>query len=226
MKYKINSNWLLTERGDIFIQDKATEKSRLEQDLDEAIAAHPKFTAIEERLARLEGQLDRKNPLDRDFAGEPEPEYETEEQVKIPYVENIAAGPPISQSEDLTGCISVPARYIKKGHQYYAATIRGTSMSETGIRDGDAVLIRCTDTPANGAIQVLRYQGKSTLKRLRKVEGKGWTMHYEDGSGKVVPLDSGDYEVQGEFVAVLPGIGVPEGRKKGRQTREKPFENR
>ena len=234
LKYKINSNWLLTERGDIFIQDKAAEKSRLEQDLDEAIASHPKFAAIEDRLARLEatvggtggGYTAAGGGDGSDFTGEPEPEYEAEEQVKVPYVENIAAGPPISQSEDLTGCISVPARYIKKGHRYYAATIRGTSMSETGIRDGDAVLVRCTGTPASGAIQVLRYQGRSTLKRLREVEGGGWEMHYEDGSGKVVPLDSGDYEVQGEFVAVLPGTGVPEGRKKGRQTHGKPFKNR
>jgi SOS-response transcriptional repressor LexA len=99
-------------------------------------------------------------------------------------------------------------------------------MSETGIRDGDAVLIRCTGAPANGAIQVLRYHGKSTLKRLREVEGRGWEMHYEDGSGKVVPLDSGDYDVQGEFVAVLPPNAVPEGRNKGRETHEKPFKNR
>jgi hypothetical protein len=88
------------------------------------------------------------------------------------------------------------------------------------------VLIRHAGAPADGAIQVVRYRGKSTLKRLREVEGKGWEMHYEDGSGKVLLPDSGDYEVQGEFVAVLPGIDVPGGGKKGRRMREKPFENR
>lgn len=228
LKYGINPNWILTGQGDMLNREIQPPKSRLDQELEEVISSQvtPRFTTIEERLARLEERLDRKGSFDGDYTGEPEPEYEAEEQVKIPYVESIAAGPPIAQSEDQTGHISVPARYIKKGRRYYAAAVRGASMSETGIRDGDMILIRCTDTPANGAIQVLRYQGKSTLKRLREVEGKGWEMHYEDGSGKVVPLDSGDYEVQGEFVAVLPGIGVPEGRKKGRQTHEKPFENR
>ena len=232
IKFNINPEWLENETAPMFRENKAetavSQKSRLDQELEQVIFSQvsPHFTAIEERLARLEERLDRKGPFNGDFTAEPEPEYEAEEQVKIPYVESIAAGPPIPQSEDQTGHISVPARYIKKGRRYYAAAIRGASMSETGIRDGDTVLVRCTDTPANGAIQVLRYQGKSTLKRLREVEGGGWEMHYEDGSGKVVPLDSGDYEVQGEFVAVLPGIGVPEGRKKGRQTHEKPFENR
>jgi hypothetical protein len=51
-------------------------------------------------------------------------------------------------------------------------------------------------------------------------------MHYEDGSGKVVLLDSGDYEVQGEFAAVVPGNAAAEGRKKGRGAHEKPLENR
>jgi hypothetical protein len=88
------------------------------------------------------------------------------------------------------------------------------------------VLVRHTDVPIDAAIQVVRYQGKSTLKRLRELEGGGWEMHYEDGSGKVVLLDSGDYEIQGEFTAVLPQTAAAEGRKKGRGTHEKPFENR
>jgi SOS-response transcriptional repressor LexA len=225
LKYRVNSNWLLMEHGDVFIQDKASEKSRLEQDLDEAIAAHPKFAAIEKRLAQLEERLDQKDPTTGDYARDPEPgyaavvedeaEYEAEPMTKIPYVENIAAGAPIAQSEDQTGRVAVPSRLIKKGFRYYAADIRGTSMAEAGIRDGDRVLIRHTETPIDGAIQVVRHRGRSTLKRLREIEGKGWEMHYEDGSGKVVRLDSGDYEVQGEFVAILPSDVVPAPGKKG-----------
>ncbi|MDR2185420.1 MAG: XRE family transcriptional regulator [Treponema sp.] len=234
LKYRVNSNWLLTERGDIFVKEALTAKSPLEQNLDEIIAAHPKFAAIEERLARLEASVEDKGSYAAPetgegggFTGEPEPEYEVEERVKIPYVENIAAGPPITQSEDLSGTVPVPARFIRKGFRYYAASIRGTSMAEAGIRDGDLVLIRSIDTPVDGAIQVVRYQGKSTLKRLREREDKGWELHYEDGSGKVIPVgDSEDYEIQGEFVAVLPGAQVPDRGKRGPRTREEPFKNR
>jgi SOS-response transcriptional repressor LexA len=227
----INPMWFEDETQDILwrmnLEKKTLPKPPLLKALDEAIAAHPQFAAIEERLTRIEERLERKNPVEGDFTGEPEPEYEEEEeQAQIPYVESIAAGPPIAQSEDQTGTASVPARLIKKGFRYYAADIQGTSMSEVGIRDGDRVLIRHRDTPVDGTIQVVRYQGKSTLKRLRELEGGGWEMHYEDGSGKVVLLDSGDYEVQGEFVAVLPQKAAAGGRKKDRRTHEKPLENR
>ncbi|MDR1250556.1 MAG: helix-turn-helix domain-containing protein [Treponema sp.] len=224
LRYKVNSNWLLTEYGDVFVQDQVSEKSRLEQELDEIIAAHPQFAALEERLARIEKRLDREYAADdypADYLGaaaepvslytaDPEPEYggeaesKAERPVQIPYVEDIAAGPPIAQSEDQTGLVSVPARLIHKGSRYYAATVRGASMAEADIRDGDRVLIRHTDAPADGAIQVVRHQGKSTLKRLKEVEGGGWEMRYEDGSGKAVLLNSRDYQIQGEFVAVLP----------------------
>jgi len=83
-------------------------------------------------------------------------------------------------------------------------------MTEAGIRDGDTVLIRCGEAPRDGAIQVVRYKGKSTLKRLREVEGKGWELHYEDGTGRAIPVDSGQYEVQGDFTAVLPENSVPD----------------
>jgi SOS-response transcriptional repressor LexA len=190
---------------------------------------NPKFATIEERLARIEERLRRESSSDEYppsylghvarpvsmYVAEPEAEYGADfaakKQAQVPYVRDIAAGPPIAQSEDQAELVPVPARLLRKGARHYAATIRGTSMAEVGIRDGDRVLVRYTDIPVDGAIQVVRYQGRSTLKRLREVEGRGWEMHYEDGSGKVVRLDSGDYEVQGELVAVLPGKPVPEG---------------
>jgi SOS-response transcriptional repressor LexA len=246
LKYGINPNWILTGQGDMLNREIRPQKSRLDHELEEVIASQvsPKFSAIEERLARLEaaiggrggyGAAEAEDGDGGDLTGEAEPEYRAEEQtaeeepeewIKVPYVENVAAGPPIAQSEDQTGLVSVPARHIRKKFRYYAAAIRGTSMAEVGIRDGDMVLIRCTDTPANGAIQVVRHEGKSTLKRLRETRGGGWELHYEDGSGKVLRLESGDYEVQGEFVTVLPGIRAPEEGKNPPETHEKPLENR
>jgi SOS-response transcriptional repressor LexA len=228
----------------VLIQD--MEKFVKEVVSDDLIRIKIRLKAVEDMLAvsstnpSLEDRLDRRSSTDehppayRDYAaapvslytGDPEPGYEAEEQIKVPYMEDIAAGPPIAQSEDQTGLVSVPARLIRKGGRYYAARVRGTSMAEVGIRDGDLVLIRHADVPVDGAVQVVRYQGKSTLKRLREIEGGGWELHYEDGSGKVISVTSGDYEVQGEFVAILPGIGGPEGRQKGRRTHEEPFKNR
>jgi len=177
---------------------------------------------IEKRLSRIEKTLgfdlmvenipeladeptpetpdDNEGPL---YTADPTPRYGEEEYEKVPYVWDIAAGPPIDIDEDRSQTVAVPKRLLRKEGQYYAASIRGGSMAEAGIRDGDMVLIRCADAPRDGAIQVVRYKDQSTLKRLHET-GKGWELHYEDGSGRVISGDSADYEVQGEFIAVLP----------------------
>jgi len=205
-KLGINPEWFDDESKPMFLQVPLVPvKSRIEQEFEEIVASHPKFTEIEERLTQLEKRLESQNSHSGDFTAEASPEYQTEDEVKIPYVHDIAAGPPIDQNEDQSDFVAVEARLIKKREKYYAASIRGTSMIEAGIRNGDLVLIRCTNVPRDGAIQVVSYNGKSTLKRFREIEGKGWELHYEDGSGQVIPADSVDYQVQGEFVVILPG---------------------
>jgi SOS-response transcriptional repressor LexA len=77
-------------------------------------------------------------------------------------------------------------------------------MAAAGIPNGCTILIRRSDTPRDGAIQVVAYQGKSTLKRLREREGLGWELQYEDGTNRTIAADSGEYLIQGDFVAVLP----------------------
>ena len=77
-------------------------------------------------------------------------------------------------------------------------------MTGAGIPDGCVILIRRADVPRHGAIQVVAWQGKSTLKRLKEKEGGGWELRFEDGTGRVIVVDSGEYLVQGDFVAVLP----------------------
>jgi SOS-response transcriptional repressor LexA len=221
VKYKINSNWILTGQGSML--NEASEKSRLEQDLEAVISAQvaPQFAGIEARLTALERRLGEEEPAGNPypeeapaegggFTAEPEPEYGTEERDWVPYVRDIAAGPPIRQADDQGQRVAVPVRLLKKGGRYYAASVRGTSMTEAGIRDGDTVLIRCAAAPREGAIQVVRHRGRRTLKRLREVAGKGWELHYEDGTGRVIPVDSGQYEVQGEFTAVLPENCLPD----------------
>ena len=120
-------------------------------------------------------------------------------------MEDIAAGPPIPQFEAGGLFARVPPRHIRGDKRdYYAARIRGESMSGAGIPDGSVVLVRRTDAPRDGAIQVVAWQGRSTLKRLREKEGGGWEMRFEDGTDRAISVESGECQVQGDFVAVLP----------------------
>jgi SOS-response transcriptional repressor LexA len=209
--YKINANWILTGEGDMTIGNDVNEVSPLIKEMKILIngVTSEKFSEIESRLSAIETIIGTEKPVPkaaaRDgslYTAEPTPAYGEEKEERIPYVWDIAAGPPITQSDDSGETVSVPSRLLKKGERYYVASVRGGSMIEAGIRDGDRIIIRCADVPKDGAIQVIRYKDKSTLKRLRQT-AKGWELHYEDGSGRVISGDSADYEVQGEFIAVL-----------------------
>ncbi|MDR1250025.1 MAG: hypothetical protein LBK63_12070 [Treponema sp.] len=170
--------------------------------------------ALESRLAALESSVKRlESPIpeaeypadepDGGYTAEPEPEY-GKSAGPVAFREQIAAGPPIDQSDDEGLVVDVPLRYIKTDlSDYYALRIRGNSMIDAFIPDGSMVLIRKSDTPVDGAIQVVSVGGQATLKRLREGEDRTWTVCYEDGSGQTIAMGEG-LRVQGDFVAVLP----------------------
>ena len=86
----------------------------------------------------------------------------------IPMMGRIAAGVPISAIQDHTANITVPPEMLGGG-EHFALEVKGDSMIEAGIFDGDTVIIRKGDTAHNGDIVVaLVDDEEATLKRLRR----------------------------------------------------------
>jgi SOS-response transcriptional repressor LexA len=213
-KLGISLDWFLTGEGEMITGNSASKAVPLVKEIENIIIEKTggRFSALESRLSALESLIkpetpEPEAPADADgpiYIADPEPEYGGESDTLL-YAADIAAGPPISQSEDQSQNIRIPRGYIKGNRaDYYAAGIRGESMTGAGIPDGCTVLIRRSDTPRDGAIQVVAYQGRSTLKRMREMAGKGWELRYEDGTNRMIAVDSGEYLIQGDFVAVLP----------------------
>jgi SOS-response transcriptional repressor LexA len=199
--FNVNIDWLLTGKGEMFVLKKE-DKPPIIREIEAIVAENMKH--FEARLVKLEVKFVNRT-LDSDiFVSEPEPEYD-EDPENITFVDNIAAGRPIYQSE-ARSFISVPKRYIKtKPEDYYIGRIKGTSMTAAGIPDGVLVLVRISDTPRDGAIQVVECHGESTLKRMREVPGKGWKICFDDRTGRHIEIGPGDeFHIQGDFVAVLP----------------------
>ena len=91
--------------------------------------------------------------------------------VSVPVMGRIAAGVPISAIENHTHDIACPPDLLTNG-EHYALEVRGDSMIEAGIHDGDTVIIRRCDTAENGDIVVALVDAEeATLKRLRKRGG-------------------------------------------------------
>jgi repressor LexA len=88
--------------------------------------------------------------------------------VSIPVMGRIAAGVPISAIQNNTHDISVPLEMVGAG-EHYALEVRGDSMIEAGILDGDTVIIRNTNSASPGEIIVaLVDDEEATLKRFRQ----------------------------------------------------------
>ncbi|MCX5514575.1 repressor LexA [Kaistia algarum] len=106
----------------------------------------------------IEGSLGKMRQTDSDV---PEP-------VIVPVMGRIAAGVPISAIQTQSHSITVPPEMLGGG-EHFALEVRGDSMIEAGILDGDTVLIRKTDAADSGDIVVaLVDEEEATLKRLRR----------------------------------------------------------
>ncbi|HPF18364.1 MAG: transcriptional repressor LexA [Bacillota bacterium] len=90
--------------------------------------------------------------------------------VEIPVVGRIAAGSPILAEEDIEESIPVPSRFLGKG-THFMLTVKGESMIEAGIFDGDYLLVHMQNTAENGDIVVAMIDGfesEATVKTFYK----------------------------------------------------------
>jgi repressor LexA len=129
-------------------------------------AVNPSFAAMRQRGGFrpnvIEGRLG-KGPSEsarRDEAAN--------DSVAIPVMGRIAAGVPISAIQNHSHSIAMPPDLLGSG-EYFALEVRGDSMIEAGILEGDTVIVKKQDTANTGDIVVaLIDDEEATLKRLRR----------------------------------------------------------
>jgi repressor LexA len=95
-------------------------------------------------------------------------ERERHRNMEIPLLGTVAAGIPILAEENQDRNILVPESMLKKNRTYFALMVRGDSMINAGIMDGDTAVIEKTSTAHNGEITVVMVNEAATLKRFFK----------------------------------------------------------
>src|SRR3989344_2620458 len=125
---------------------------------------HEHLTALEAKnLIKRKGGKSRSIDLvnsDIDFS---------EEGLEVPILGFIAAGAPLEPYTDPNATTSIPSSFISGQKRTYVLQVRGQSMIEEQIRDGDYVVIEQTEDARNGDIVVaLLDNGMATLKRFFK----------------------------------------------------------
>ena len=87
-----------------------------------------------------------------------------EQTVKIPLLGTVACGLPIFAEENVEAEIPISIKLIKKGHKYFLLRAKGDSMNDTGINEGDLVLIRQQQHAENGDRVVALIDDEATIK--------------------------------------------------------------
>ncbi len=122
---------------------------------------------------------------------------------ELPLLGRIAAGVPIESIADNPLHVAVPGMMVSSGGRHFALEVKGDSMINAGINDGDMVIIRESSSADNGDIVVAQIEGyEATLKRYRRRDDmvvlEAANPAYDS---RVLPV--GDVAVQGRLVGLL-----------------------
>ena len=123
--------------------------------------------------------------------------------VGVPVMGRIAAGVPRTAIESRSHSISVPGDFLSSGAEHFALEVKGDSMIEAGIHDGDTVVIRRGDTATNGDIVVaLVDEEEATLKRFRR-KGQSIALEAANPAYETRIFGPDRIRVQGKLVCLL-----------------------
>ena len=123
--------------------------------------------------------------------------------VELPVMGRIAAGTPIEAISEVAHHVAVPGSMLSVQGTHYALEVKGDSMIDAGINDGDVVVIRETDTAENGDIVVALVEGhEATLKRFRR-RGSTIALEAANPAYETRLLRDDQVKVQGRLVGLI-----------------------
>lgn len=119
----------------------------------------------------------------------------------VPILGFIAAGAPIEPYTDPNATVSISPSFVTGKKRVYVLKVRGESMIEEQIRDGDYVVVEQSDNAKNGDIVVaLLDNGMATLKRFFK---EATRIRLEPANAKMSPIFVKNVRIQGKVVGLI-----------------------
>lgn len=123
------------------------------------------------------------------------------EGLEVPILGYIAAGAPIEPFADPNASMSIPGAFISGKKRTYVLQVKGESMIEEQIRDGDYVVVEQTESAINGDIVVaLLDNGMATLKRFFK---EATRIRLEPANATMRPIFVRNVRIQGKVVGLI-----------------------
>ncbi len=121
------------------------------------------------------------------------------EAIYVPMVGRIAAGGPILAEERVEEVFPLPRRLVGDG-TLFMLEVRGDSMVDAAVCDGDFVVIRQQPSAENGEMVAAMINDEATVKTLQKKGGEVWLLPH---NAAYEPIDGTDATILGKVVTVL-----------------------
>ena len=119
---------------------------------------------------------------------------------EVPVLGKVAAGKPLLSEENFEGYVTIPDD-LGSG-KLFALQVKGDSMIEAGILEGDRVIVKQQGTAENGEIVCALINGEATLKRFFKKNGV-ITLKAENEKYPPITVSEGEFRIAGRVVGLL-----------------------
>ena len=123
--------------------------------------------------------------------------------LNIPLVGSIAAGEAIEAINSSDSVISIPRSLVSKNSTYFGLKVKGLSMIDEGIFDGDIAIIKKTNSAENGKIAaVLTLDNEITLKKVKMTNQKIYLIP-ANKAYQIKEHSLGDVQIQGTLSGII-----------------------
>jgi repressor LexA len=122
---------------------------------------------------------------------------------QVPWVGQIAAGVPITSEQNVEDTFTLPSQLVGKSDDLFILKVKGESMIDAAICDGDWVVVRQQQNAENGDIVAALLEDEATVKVFKQENGHTWLL---PRNSTMAPIDGTRAVIMGKVVSVLRSI--------------------
>ncbi len=123
--------------------------------------------------------------------------------LEIPVVGRVAAGQPILAEENIEGNIIIDKNFLGSRTECFGLKVRGDSMLNAGIMEGDLVIIQPQKEAVNGDIVVALIKDEATMKRFSLIDGKIYLIPENDNYEPIIIDNQEEFSIVGKVIGVF-----------------------
>jgi len=128
---------------------------------------------------------------------------QTAATIEIPIIGRVAAGQPILAEENIEGTFNIQSSLINGKADCFALKVKGDSMINAGIFEGDVVIVNPQKDANNGEIVVALLDNEATLKRYKRIDGNISLMPENDNYSPIAVNKSDNFSIVGKALGVF-----------------------